>query len=169
VLISNAHFLETLPPKRSTLRPVPDGSTVRSSRPGRTDGDRLGGALWNGGVGYHPRRSEATRMTEHRTEARAHDLFSEELLSLAQAARRLPRLRNDRPVATSTVWRWATRGLRGCTPATVRVGGTTCTSAEAMRRFLVATSQLPPRASPAARGQADRDTAVEQALAAEGL
>ena len=72
------------------------------------------------------------------------DIF-ETVLSLAQAARRLPRLRGA--VATGkgthpvTLWRWAKRGLNGpdgekVRLEIVRVGGTNCTSLEALQRFL---------------------------------
>ncbi|MCH8968605.1 MAG: helix-turn-helix domain-containing protein [Planctomycetes bacterium] len=54
------------------------------------------------------------------------DLQSEQLLTLAEAARHLP----TRP-HVSTVWRWAaTGGLE-----TVRLGGRVYTSAEALDRF----------------------------------
>src|SRR5262245_57064997 len=60
---------------------------------------------------------------------------TEKRMSFAVAARGLPHLRGDRPVAPSTIWRWATVGLRGGKLETVQVGGTTCTSAEALERF----------------------------------
>jgi hypothetical protein len=63
------------------------------------------------------------------------DPFSETPISFAEAARRLPRLRNGRPVSPATLWRWASHGLRGVRLETVRVGGTCCTSLEALRRF----------------------------------
>jgi hypothetical protein len=63
------------------------------------------------------------------------DPLREEVFSLAGAARRLPRVRGNRPVSPATVWRWAAHGLRGIKLDTVKLGGVTCTSADALRRF----------------------------------
>jgi hypothetical protein len=63
------------------------------------------------------------------------DPFTEEVLSFAQAARRLPRMRGGRPVSPATLWRWATSGLRGVRLETTHIGGTRCTSLEALARF----------------------------------
>ena len=68
------------------------------------------------------------------------DPAAETLRSFAEAARRLPPLRKGRPVSPTTVWRWATRGVRSRSGVTVRletlkVGGTCCTSDEALARF----------------------------------
>jgi hypothetical protein len=63
------------------------------------------------------------------------DLLDEDPRPLAQEARDLPRLRGDRPVDPSTLWRWHARGLRGVKLEIVRVGGTACTSKLALRRF----------------------------------
>jgi hypothetical protein len=68
------------------------------------------------------------------------DPTTETLRPFAEAARRLPALRGGKPVHATTLWRWATRGVRGRRGATIRletlkVGGTTCTSDEALARF----------------------------------
>src|SRR5216683_2618673 len=63
------------------------------------------------------------------------DPLTEETIPFAEAARRLPLLRADRPVHPSTLWRWASHGLRGVRLETLRIGGTTCTSLEALQRF----------------------------------
>jgi hypothetical protein len=63
------------------------------------------------------------------------DPLTEEILPFATAARRLPCLRKGRPVSPATLWRWASHGMRGIKLETCKVGGTTCTSAAAMRRF----------------------------------
>ena len=84
------------------------------------------------------------------------DALTETLRSFAEAARRLPALRAGKPVNPSTLWRWTTRGVRARDGLIVRlesikVGGTCCTSDEALLRFFHALStddrQLP---SPAA-------------------
>jgi hypothetical protein len=63
------------------------------------------------------------------------DPFIESTIPFREAARRLPRLRNGRPVSPATIWRWASHGLRGVKLEVVKVGGTTCTTVQAMRRF----------------------------------
>jgi hypothetical protein len=73
--------------------------------------------------------------------------LTETILSFAAAARRLPRLRADRPVSPATLWRWASHGLRGVRLETCRVGGTRCTSLEALERFFTALAgEKPPAA-----------------------
>jgi hypothetical protein len=73
------------------------------------------------------------------------DLLSEKLRSFAETARRLPALRGGKPVNPATVWRWTTRGVRSRNGVLVRleairVGGTCCTSDEALHRFFRALS-----------------------------
>lgn len=63
------------------------------------------------------------------------DIETEEIRTLAQAARSLPKLRKNRPVAPSTLWRWAQRGIKGHRLETTKIGGTTVTSKEALQRF----------------------------------
>ncbi|HEY7157267.1 MAG TPA: DUF1580 domain-containing protein [Gemmataceae bacterium] len=85
------------------------------------------------------------------------DPLNETLRSFAEAARRLPALRGGKPVNTSTVWRWTKRGVRARNGAHVRleslkVGGTCCTSDQALLRFFQALSEddsSPPAPSPA--------------------
>lgn len=66
---------------------------------------------------------------------------TEQLITLTEAARLLPRRRKRRRVNVSTLYRWATKGLRGARLETVQVGGTRCTSREALDRFF---ASLPP-------------------------
>lgn len=66
------------------------------------------------------------------------ELGTEELMTLTAATRVLPHRRRHRPVNVSTLHRWATRGLRGVRLETVQVGGTKCTSREALDRFFAA-------------------------------
>jgi hypothetical protein len=73
------------------------------------------------------------------------DPLTEKLRSFAEAAKRLPALRGGKPVNPSTLWRWTTRGVRARNSILVRleaikVGGTCCTSDEALRRFFHALS-----------------------------
>jgi len=68
------------------------------------------------------------------------DIFAEEMVTMRQAAKRLPRPRGTKPLHMSTMWRWSTAGLKAkdgqiVRLESVRIGGTVCTSIEAMRRF----------------------------------
>ena len=63
------------------------------------------------------------------------DATTEDLLSLADAGRILPRRRGGRRVHVATLYRWAKHGLRGVVLQTLQVGGTRCTSREALQRF----------------------------------
>jgi uncharacterized protein DUF1580 len=62
-------------------------------------------------------------------------LESEHVLSFRRACALLPKLRADRRIAPSTLYRWSTSGLRGVHLETIQVGGTLCTSQEALQRF----------------------------------
>jgi hypothetical protein len=94
--------------------------------------------------------------------------MTEELLPFVAAARRLPSLRAGRPVAPSTLWRWASVGVRGVRLETVCVGGVRCTSVEALQRFIRELSGLPQVERPS-RGEAAHQAAVERQLASCGV
>ena len=73
--------------------------------------------------------------------------LTENLFPLAAATSQLPRRRQGKKAHTATVYRWAQRGLRGVRLETLRVGGTLCTSREALQRFferLTDTDSPPP-------------------------
>ncbi len=61
--------------------------------------------------------------------------FDPDIITLTEAAKRLPKLRTGRRVHPSTLWRWASRGLRGRKLETIRLGGRMCTSVNALNRF----------------------------------
>ena len=68
-----------------------------------------------------------------------------------------------RPVSPATLWRWSSHGLRGVRLETVRVGGTTCTSTEALSRFFARLAGDPvcaasPPAPAPGRVEADLDS-----------
>lgn len=63
------------------------------------------------------------------------DPLSESIISLSDAARSLPRRRAGKKVHTSCVYRWTTRGCKGVILESIQVGGTRCTSKEALARF----------------------------------
>ena len=68
------------------------------------------------------------------------DFQNEQVISLVQAARELPALRNNRPVAPQTLWRWMKYGVKaGAQQIKLEVsciGCRTVTSREAVQRFL---------------------------------
>lgn len=96
------------------------------------------------------------------------DLTTENLISIGQTPKHLPRRPNGKTVSTSAVYRWASNnGLRGVVLETLRIGGTTYTSTEALQRFadrLTAQRSQPPtpprRTTPSRQAQARR-AAVE--------
>jgi hypothetical protein len=90
------------------------------------------------------------------------DPLTEKLRSFAEATKRLPALRGGKSVNPSTVWRWTTRGVHARNGVLVRlesikVGGTCCTSDEALLRFFHALSadDSPPLAPSFCRLQRD--------------
>ena len=93
------------------------------------------------------------------------DALTETLRSFAEAAQRLPALRRSKPVNPSTLWRWTTRGVRARDGLIVRlesikVGGTCCTSDQALQRFFRALSadDSPPSLPSIASLQRDEPT-----------
>ena len=83
------------------------------------------------------------------------NVFEESVLSLTEAAKLLPRRRRGRKVHVSCIFRWAQAGLKSASGMvvrleTVRVGGTKCTSKEALQRFFDRLQDpSPPEVSPA--------------------
>src|SRR5262249_58250363 len=81
-----------------------------------------------------------SRSRTHEERPMAIDPTTETLRSFAEAAQRLPALRGGKAVHPITLWRWSTRGIRTrrgvrvCLEA-IKVGGTTCTSDQALIRF----------------------------------
>lgn len=63
------------------------------------------------------------------------DISTERTLSLLAATAMIPSRRRGRKPAVSTLYRWALSGVRGVRLETIQVGGTRCTSVEAMQRF----------------------------------
>jgi hypothetical protein len=78
------------------------------------------------------------------------DFLTEQVVSLAQAAKLFPPARRGRPVTPNAIWRWVSHGVRLEDGRTVRLGavrvaGRWLTSKEAIVRF-VAAQQLTPTA-----------------------
>jgi len=68
----------------------------------------------------------------------ATQLSGEELLTLTDAAHETP----GRPTVR-TLWRWSSKGVRGVRLQTLKVGGRTFTSREALNRFLAELNERP--------------------------
>jgi Protein of unknown function (DUF1580) len=97
------------------------------------------------------------------------DVASESLISLAQAARRLPAGRQERPVSTSCLLRWVLKGIPGpdgerVRLEAIRLGGRWLTSNEALARFAERlTPNLDAEASATPRTRAARERAAGRA------
>lgn len=59
----------------------------------------------------------------------------ERVLPLNKAAKLVPRVRPGKKVHIATLRRWHSPGLRGTQLECIRIGGTLCTSVEALQRF----------------------------------
>lgn len=95
-----------------------------------------------------------------------------ELLPLARLAAQLPAVRGDRRPNRSTLYRWATAGLRSRSGKVVKlaaqfVGGTLCSTMADIERFFAAKNDVAPRPAVerplTAREQADWNRRVEDA------
>lgn len=99
------------------------------------------------------------------------NISNERVVTLAEAASLLPRRRQGRKVHVSCLYRWSQRGVRGVILETVQVGGSRCTSVEALQRFVDRLSQASQggaaqRHAPAVRAP---DRWVTRQLEREGL
>jgi hypothetical protein len=73
-----------------------------------------------------------------------------ELITLAEAARRLPRI-DGKKVSVCTLWRWCRLGLQGVRLEYVRVGRKICTTHLALTRFFAELSDLDRQGPPPGR------------------
>ena len=102
------------------------------------------------------------------------DISSETVTSLTEATQHLPRRRRNKRPATATIYRWAQRGVRGVVLETIQVGGTKCTSVEALQRFCDrltnATRQHPTPSSAGRTKQREKEiVSAERECEAEGV
>jgi len=74
------------------------------------------------------------------------DIRAEPLIPLRQVAAMRPAGRKGRPLHVATVYRWATRGIRGVRLEVIRLGGSLYSSREAVQRFADRLSAAPPGA-----------------------
>jgi len=73
------------------------------------------------------------------------DPVRERLLDFREATSWLPKRAGGKRIHVSTLYRWTTHGSRGIRLETVRVGGRTCTSVEALGRFITASTESSPK------------------------
>lgn len=97
------------------------------------------------------------------------DIAAEEVLSLAQAARRLPRRRLERPVSPSTLWRWHRKGVRGVHLEAIRLPSGLVTSVQALQRFVDALNQPATSGHQSSLHQSQAAAAAESELRAAGI
>ena len=98
------------------------------------------------------------------------DPNTETLVSLTEAARLLPRRRAGKKPHVSCIYRWTTVGCKGVILESIQVGGTRCTSRDALARFFEALTYADsPRTnrSPARRQRAV--AAAERELVRDGV
>ena len=94
----------------------------------------------------------------------------EELITLNEATKLLPRRRGQKRVHVSTLHRWASVGLRGVRLATVSVGGCRCTSRQHLSEFFGKLTQMQTRsAQPVSADDPVVDAGVEEELKARGM
>lgn len=93
------------------------------------------------------------------------DLAVEQVVSLADAADSLPRRRRGKKPHVSCIYRWTVAGCRGVVLESIQVGGTRCTSHEALARFFAALSNVDGRKPTAAAMPARRKREIKTAEA----
>ncbi|HOW71915.1 MAG TPA: DUF1580 domain-containing protein [Phycisphaerae bacterium] len=71
------------------------------------------------------------------------DILTEHLIPIRNVPHRLPPRPTGRRVHISAVYRWIQRGVRGVQLETIRIGGTSYTSIEALQRFAERQSRAP--------------------------
>jgi len=63
------------------------------------------------------------------------DVERESILTFSQAARYVGKLKGQKRIALQTLFRWCTKGRSGVLLERIYIGGTPCTSKEALQRF----------------------------------
>lgn len=92
------------------------------------------------------------------------DIATERVVSLGDATKLLPKRRRGKKRHVSALYRWAKHGLRGVQLETIPVGGTLCTSMEALQRFFERLAEArQPRTEPTFAGPAARQRAAREA------
>jgi len=100
------------------------------------------------------------------------DIANEEVVTLNKATEYVPKRGRPKKVHVSTIYRWALPGIRGVRLETIMVGGTRCTSVEALLRFferLTAATDGKPVPSSDSRHRQAQVRAAERELEAAGI
>ncbi len=84
---------------------------------------------------------------ESKLSAHGIDVVREKVMSFGEAARYVGKLKGTTRVAIQTLHRWATKGCSGVVLETIFVGGSRCTSVDALQRFFEAVTSARERAS----------------------
>lgn len=63
------------------------------------------------------------------------NISTEQVVSFTHATKHLPQRRAGKRPHVATLYRWSQRGCKGIHLETVQIGGTRCTSLEALQRF----------------------------------
>jgi hypothetical protein len=93
------------------------------------------------------------------------DTLSETVISLTEAARLIPARRGNKKPHVSCLYRWTVSGCRGVVLESLAIGGTRCTSREALQRFFAALSQQAglPGTAPTLRTSKQRNRDIDRA------
>lgn len=86
------------------------------------------------------------------------DAARESVLSFGEAARYVGNLKGGKALSFQTLFRWATKGCSGVVLESICIGGTRCTSKEALHRFFDGVTRA--RASATASGVPDLGASV---------
>lgn len=98
------------------------------------------------------------------------DITSETVVSLTEATQHLPRRRKGKRPNVATIYRWAQVGCKGVRLEIVQVGGTKCTSLEALQRFCDRlTNPTAPTTSTTPRQRQRQIDAADAELSAAGI
>ena len=98
------------------------------------------------------------------------DIQAEEVVSLTDATKHLPKRRAGKRPHVATLYRWAQQGIRGVKLETIQVGGTLCTSLEALQRFCERCTDPSIRpSSPASKSREREIKKAEYELAEAGI
>lgn len=90
------------------------------------------------------------------------DHSTEDILPLSKAAREKVLKHHGRPPHISTLYRWATRGIRGVRLETLLIGGARCTTRQAIYRFIERTNEVEGKPVAAASRRHSLDAAEDE-------
>ena len=88
----------------------------------------------------------------------------ETLIALSQVGKHLPRRRAGKRPHVSCIYRWTKAGCRGVVLESIQVGGTRCTSKEALARFFRRLTEGGAADAPKFRSVAQRERATVKAM-----